>query len=67
MDFFNQLIPLNSSKTFPPSMFDNYQWKGSELAQYYLYNYFNLVSIVFNKTGKGILFAKEYLHFPSIN
>ncbi len=47
-------------------MFDNYQWRGSELAQYRLYDYFNLVSIVSNKTGEGILFAKEHPHFQSV-
>lgn len=47
-------------------MFDNYQWKNFELVQYYLYNYVNFVNIIFNKTGKGILFIKEYLYFPSV-
>lgn len=44
-------------------MFDNYQQRDSELAPYYFYNYFKLVSIISNKTGKGIPFAKEYPHF----
>lgn len=47
-------------------MFNNYLLKGSELAQYFFYNYFNLVSIISNKIGKGIPFAKKYLHFLSV-
>ncbi len=47
-------------------MFNNYPWKASELAQYYFYDYFKFVSIVSNKTGEGIFFAKKYLHFQSI-
>ncbi len=66
MEFSDQLVPLDRSKTLPPSMFDNYQWRGSELAQYYLYDYFKLVSIVSNKTSEGIPFAKKHLHFPSV-
>ena len=27
-------------------MFDHYQWRGSELAQYSLYDYFKLITIV---------------------
>ena len=41
-------------------MFDNYQWRGPELAQYSLYDYFKLVSIVFHKTDEDILFAKNH-------
>lgn len=66
MDFSDQLISLNRSKTLPASIFDNYQWIGSELAQYCLYDYFKLLSIVSNKTNEGILFAKEHLYFPSV-
>lgn len=47
-------------------MFDNCWQKGSKLAQYYFYDYFKLVSIVYNKTGKGILLAKKHPYFPSI-
>ncbi len=65
MNFSNQLIPWDRLKTLPPSMFDNYQWRRSELAQYCLYDYFKLVTIVSNKTGEGVLFAKEDPHFPS--
>ncbi len=67
MKFSYQLVPLNQSKTFPPSIFDKYQWKDSQLAQYCLYDYFKLVSIISNKTSKNILFAKEHPYFPSVN
>ncbi len=66
MEFSDQLVPLDQSKTLLPSMFDNYQWRGYELAQYCLYDYFKLVSIVSNKTGEGIPYAKKHPHFPSV-
>ena len=47
-------------------MFDYYQWKGLELAQYSLYDYFKLVSIVSNKFDKGILFPRNYSQFGSV-
>ena len=46
-------------------MFDNYQWIGSELAQYSLHDYFKLVSIVSNKTDESIPFANDYPQFLS--
>lgn len=39
---------------------------GPELAQYSFYDYFKHVSIVSNKTDKGILFVKDHLQFLSI-
>lgn len=47
-------------------MFDNYQWRGPELAQYSLYDYFKLVSIVSHKTDEGIPFAKDHPQFRSV-
>lgn len=40
-------------------MFSNYQLTGYKLAQYYLHDYFKLISIVSNKIGKDILFIKK--------
>lgn len=42
-------------------MLNNYQWEGFELAKYFFYDYFKLVSFVFHKTDEGILFAKNHL------
>lgn len=48
-------------------MFHIYQQKNFKLlAQYCLYNYFKLVSIISNKTGEDILFTKKYPHFLSV-
>lgn len=60
------MVILNQLKTVLPSIFNNYQWRGFELAQYYFYDYFKLISIISNKTGKGIPFIKKYSHFLSI-
>ena len=65
-DFSDQLVPLDQSKRLPPSMFDNYQWRGPELARYSLYDYFKLVNIVSHKTDEGILFAKDHPQFRSV-
>lgn len=68
MDFSDQLVPLNQSKTLPPSMFHHYEEKSYKLAQYYLYNYFKLISIISNKTSEGIPFTKNIFIFrPSFS
>ena len=66
-NFSNKLILLDRFKNLSASIFDNYQWRGPELAQYSVYNYFKLVSNVCNKTDKGIPFVKNHLQFRSVS
>lgn len=42
-------------------MFNNNQLKSFKLVQYHFYNDFKLLSIVFNKTNRVILFVKKPL------